>query len=200
MLAIRPYAQDLYYGYANGRFEAQAEVKRFLEAQPVFPKDLNKTHVRQQKISNMLKQVMYAGYVSTPKWGVSIRDGKHKGLISKETFKKIQDRLDGKTFAPTRKDIHKDFPLRGAVTCSCCKKPLRSCWSKGLTKSYAYYLCQNKKCERYGKSIAREKIEGDFTKLLEQITPHPKVYRVAIQMFKDTCQLTRAKLEQDRKL
>jgi len=39
--------QEALEGYASGRFESQAEIKRFLESQPLFPKDLPNGQVRQ---------------------------------------------------------------------------------------------------------------------------------------------------------
>ncbi len=191
--------QEALEGYASGRFASPAEIKQFLETQPAFPKDLNKTHVRQQKVSNMLRQIMYAGYVSAPKWGISLRDGKHMGLISKTTFETIQERLNGKKIAPLRRNIHQDFILRGAVVCFHCGKQLRNCWSKGKTKSYAYYLCQNKHCRRYGKSIPRAKIEGDFEQLLSEIIPSPEILQIAIKTLKESRAHTQQRLEQDRK-
>ncbi len=48
-------------GYAAGRFDSQAEVKRFFERQPEFPKDLPNGEIRNQRINDILKRVIYAG-------------------------------------------------------------------------------------------------------------------------------------------
>ena len=50
-----------------------------------------------------------------------------------------------------------DFPLRGAVVCGHCSTPLTACWSKGRMSYHPYYLCRQRGCEAYGKSIRREK-------------------------------------------
>ena len=103
-------------GFATGRFASQAEVRRFLEADPYFPKDRKDGSVRAMTITRLLKKVVYAGYVEAPKWGVSVRKGKHEGLISFEQFERIQDILDGKKrMMPERVDYDEDFPLRGFV-------------------------------------------------------------------------------------
>jgi len=177
--------QEALEGYATGRFASQVEVKRFLEAQPAFPKHLPDGTIRQQKVVDMLNQIMYAGYIAVPKWGVSIRDAKHEGLISKAAFEAIQQRLKGGVYAPARKDIREDFPLRGAVACACCEKPLRSGWSKGKCKKHPYYLCHTKSCDMYGKSIRRADIEGDFEKLLKTLQPTEGLFKVATAMFRD---------------
>ena len=115
-----------------------------------------------------------------------MRDAKHDGSISKATFAKIQDRITGRANAPARKDLHEDFPLRGAG-CSGCGNKLTASWSKGLTKQYPYYLCQNRnaggtgeKCEFYGKVISRAKVEREFEELLRDIQPSHDLVKATI--------------------
>jgi site-specific DNA recombinase len=48
-------------GYATERFGMAAEVKRWLEAQPHFPKAAGR--VRQQEVTRLLTRCVYAGYV-----------------------------------------------------------------------------------------------------------------------------------------
>ena len=177
--------QEALEGFATGRFASQVEVKRFLESQPEFPKHFADGTIRQQKVVDMLKQHMYAGYIDAPKWGVTIRDAKHEGLVSKATFEVIKQRLAGARYAPALTDKHEDFPLRGAVACSCCEKPLRSGWSKGRNRKHAYYLCHTKGCDMYGKSIRRADIEGRFEDLLASLQPNESLFKVAIAMFHD---------------
>lgn len=175
-------------GYASGRFASQTEVRRFLQASPHFPKDLHNGKIRPQTIPRLLSKVMYAGYVEAPKWGISRRIGKHKGLISYATYQKIQERMNKGVYAPTRKDIKPDFPLRGAVACACCGTPLTAGWSKGKYKKYPYYNCRNKACEKYGKSIPKAKIEGEFETLLTALMPIPALQKAAEEMFKNVWQ------------
>ena len=154
-----PYAsilQEALEGFASGRFDTQVEVKRFLESQPEFPKDLAGRKIRNQRIKDFLTRPIYAGYIEAPNWGISLRKGHHEGLISLETFEKIQKRLKDGAKAPARKDISSDFPLRGFVLCCDCGKPLTACWSKSHTgKKHPYYLCPTKGCPSYRKSIRR---------------------------------------------
>jgi hypothetical protein len=55
------------------------------------------------------------------------------GLISFETFERIQKRLKDGARAPARPDLNADFLLRGAITCACCERPLTASWSKSKT-------------------------------------------------------------------
>ena len=172
-------------GYATGHLQSQAEVKRFLESKPAFPKDLPTGEVRWQRVQRLLSHLTYAGYVEAPNWGVSPRKGHHEPLISLETYDLIQERLNGKTKAPARKDISDDFPLRGFVLCDDCGQAMTSCWSKGRNKHYAYYLCDTRGCPSERKSIPREKIESGFAEILQSLQPTRKLFGLAKAMFKD---------------
>ncbi len=176
--------QDALEGFASGRFERQADVQRFLQDNPLFPKD-KRGIVRHQRVSVLLKQCLYAGYLEMPRWDISLRPAQHEPLITFETFKTIQNRLSGGVYAPRKKNVNEDFPLRGFVMCDDCGTPLTSCWSKGSHKRYAYYHCPKRGCASYGKSIRRADIEGQFETLLQSLTPSESLFRVAKMMFKD---------------
>ena len=171
-------------GYACGRFSTQAEVKRFLENQSQFPKNKH-GEITNQRVNDLLTQPLYAGYLELPRWDVSFRPAKHEGLISIETFKAIQDRLNGNARVPARKDINEEFPLRGFILCGCCGKPLTANFSKGKRASYPYYLCRQKGCEAAGKSIRREVVEQEFEALLKSLRPSADLFELASALFRD---------------
>lgn len=155
-------------GYASGRFSSQADVKRFFEAQPEFPKDLPNGQIRQQKVGNILSRVIYAGYIEHEPWGITRRKGHHEALISLETYEAIQNRRNGKGIAAKRPDISKDFPLRGAVNCAFCDKPMTAYWARSATsRRYPYYNCQTRDCSHYRKAIRAEKIDAGFLEKLK---------------------------------
>jgi site-specific DNA recombinase len=191
--------QEALEGYAVGRFETQVEVKRFLERQPAFPKDLPNGEIRNQRITDILTRVVYAGYVEAPKWGVSLRKGQHEGLISFETFEKIQTRLKGTAKAPARKDINADFPLRGFVLCNDCEKPLTACWSQGKNQKYPYYRCPTKGCVSYRKSIKRDELESQFELVLEGLQPSEGLFGLVKAMFRDAWDIRLGKTSEDSK-
>tara|TARA_A100001391_G_scaffold153410_2_gene111235 strand:- start:10185 stop:11816 length:1632 start_codon:yes stop_codon:yes gene_type:complete len=172
-------------GYASGRFQTQAEVKRFFESQPDFPKT-SQGKVRNQLVKDLLTRVLYAGMVERPEWDVPLRDGQHDGLISYETFLKIQERLEGRAYAPARADLNESFPLRGSVVCADCGKPLTACFSKSKTGArHPYYLCYSKGCPSKGKSIRKAEIESEFEAMLETLRPSDALFTMARAMFTD---------------
>ncbi|WP_255720263.1 recombinase family protein [Acuticoccus kalidii] len=193
--------QEALEGYASGRFAAPVEVKRFLERQPTFPKDLPNGEIRNQRIFEMLTRPVYAGYVQAPNWGIGLRKGKHEGLISFETFEKIQAWLKSTAKAPARKDINADSPLRGFILCADCDKPLSACWSKSHTgKRHPYYLCPTKGCASYRKSVKREEIEGAFEGVLQGLQPSETLFGLVRAMFKDPWDMRIAQANQAGKM
>lgn len=171
-------------GYARGRFETQSEVKRFLESHEAFPRGRD-GKVHYQRVNNLLVQVLYSGYITYSPWNITLHPGKHEPLISYETFQAIQERLNGQSKAPARKDLNADFPLRGFVTCGCCGSGMTACWSRGRDRSYPYYLCPQKGCQHYGKSIRKEILEKEFETLLGELRPSPNLFYLALEMFKE---------------
>ena len=171
-------------GYASERFSSQAEVKRFLEASSVYPKD-RKGEVVNQRIKDLLSQPLYAGYIAMPAWDIKLRPARHVGLISFETFMRIQDRLEGRARVPARADLSQDFALRGFVCCADCGHALTANWSKGAYSKYPYYLCRHRGCVRAGKSIRREAVEGDFEALLKSLVPSRELFDLASAIFRD---------------
>lgn len=190
--------QEALEGYASGRFERQADVMRFLQDNPLFPKD-GSGIVRSQRVNQLLRQSAYAGYIEAPNWDVPLRPAQHEALVSFETYRRIQDKLDGGGYAPRQPNLNEDFALRGYVLCADCDTPLSSCWSKGSTKRYPYYLCQKRGCASYGKSIRRDVIEGEFETLLQTVRPSENLFRVGRAMFEDLWNRRLAQLQAQAK-
>lgn len=179
--------QEALKGFASGRFETQAEVKRFLESVPAFPKN-GKGGVSNQRVNDILTHPIYAGYVGHDRWNVSLRPGKHKdqhALITLEEHQRIQDRINGKAKAPARANISNDFPLRGFVLCGDCNNPLTACWSTAKSgKKHPYYLCHTKGCISYRKSIRRDAVENEFMAILTSFKPTKKLFDLSKAIWK----------------
>jgi hypothetical protein len=114
--------------------------------------------VTNECVNRILTKVIYAGYLESPEWGRVPAQGKHEGLVSFDSFERIQQRLTEGAQAPARSDLNADFPLRGAVACAACGKPLTARWSISKTGAnhayyYYYYYYVAKGCARKGKSI-----------------------------------------------
>ena len=170
--------------YATGRFQTQTEVRRFFESKAVFPRNKH-GEVGAKHVNDILTRHVYAGYIQLPKWGISLRKGKHEGLISLETFETIQERLNGKPMVPINKHTTNDFPLRGFVACSDCDQPMTAAWSKGKYQHFPYYRCNQRDCISKGKSINANKMHAEFSDLLKTLTPAADLIKVATLIFKD---------------
>ncbi len=180
---IASYVAEGLEGYASGRFQLRAEVKRFFEQFPEFPKNA-KGEVSNEHVNRIMSRVIYAAHIQSDIMDVSLRPAQNEPLISLATFQKIQSRMQEKAKIPARKNLNEDFPLRGAVRCADCDNPLTACWTKGRSKHYPYYYCfTSKRCESYGKAIRREKIEGEFESLLHTLEPSVPLFKTASRMF-----------------
>ncbi len=71
------------------------------------------------------------------------------------------------------------------MVCGHCGTPLTACWSKGQLTYHPYYLCRQRGCAVYGKSIRRSVIEGDFERLLQGMQPSAHLFKAARAMFMD---------------
>lgn len=170
-------------GFASGRFQTQAEVKRFFEGFLEFPKTRFGT-VTNEAVNRILTRVLYAGYLERPDWDVSLRPAQHEPLISLATFERIQERLNEGAKVPARADLNTDFPLRGFVACGACGHPMTANWSKSKTgKRHAYYSCFQKGCPDSRKSIRRDVVEGEFVDLLKSVQPSKTLLACANEMF-----------------
>ena len=182
-----PYAsviKEALEGFASGRFQTQSEMRRYLESCECIPKNAQGL-IAKKRTTDLLTHPVYAGYVEHERWGISFRKGQHDPLISLETYRKNQERLNGKPLVPTRKDLNKEFPLRGFVVCGDCGNPYTASFTKGKTKYHPYYVCQRQGCASYGKSIRRADLEGAFETVLKQMTPSKEVLNLALAMLKD---------------
>ena len=81
-------------GFATGRFQSQAEVKRFLDSKSEFPKDYRGTEVRFDRVKQFLTNLLYAGYLERPERNIPLTKAVLEPLISYETYLINQDRLN----------------------------------------------------------------------------------------------------------
>jgi len=137
-------------------------------------------------VDRVLKNILYAGWIEYKPWGVPLQKGKHEGFITKETYDAVQEKLASKSKAPLRRDYNLDFPLRGFVVCSLCKKPVTASWHKGRSgKKYAHYFCKQWGCPGFGKVVRKEIIEPKFETLISGLTPNKDVINLAKAILMD---------------
>lgn len=180
--------KEAFEGFAEGRFITQRAVADFINSQklPRTPKDSRPYVVKHPK--GLLENIFYAGYVEYPKWNVSRRKGHHKGVITLETWLKVQDRLNGTEHKMTCRDIRSEFPLRGFLRCAECGRLITSSYSTGRHGGkFAYYRCQNHKqtCICGGKSMKKEEVENLFKEKLEKLKPQRAILNLAEEILRD---------------
>lgn len=176
--------QEALEGFASGRFQTQSEVMRFFADCPEYPETQRK-RLTVERVYEILTRPLYAAHITIPQWKLHLVPARHEGLISFDTFQTIQRRIKEAARVPARKDLNQDFPLRQFILCGCCAKPLMGCWSTGRNRRHAYYLCQRKGCDEYGKSIRRDVVEGQFEALLRDMKPTVELFDLAHAMFRD---------------
>ncbi|MDP9811390.1 hypothetical protein J2W42_004254 [Rhizobium tibeticum] len=86
---------------------------------------------------------------------------------------------------PARADRSEHFPLRQAVQCAHCGRPLGGAYSGGRNTEYPYYFSLNKKCLRYRKSFSRDEIHGQFEALLKKLPPADEIIDIATTIFQE---------------
>jgi site-specific DNA recombinase len=195
-------------GFANGTFVRKIDACRYLVDNGFWKGAVEKRIVELDKI---LRSSFYAGFVEYAPWDVTRRLGHHKGLISEEVFNRIQKRLanTGRN-KRIRADVSDAFPLRGLMLCADCGVSLTAALSKGRKGKYPYYVCRDKTCTAYGKSIKKQQLEDAFDELLQRSDLKPDVCQLANLVFDRVWdeevdkfhqqQAQRGRLEDERKL
>ncbi len=91
-------------------------------------------------IFSILSNPAYTGKI---RFGENIYEGKHKGIISEELFKKVNDTL--KEHAPKRRNFKAKrkyvFLLQGLIRCGKCGSYMTPRSSTGRNDTYFYYEC-----------------------------------------------------------
>jgi hypothetical protein len=163
-------------GFASGRFPTQMDVRNFLQAKGFTHWGTGKMMYLEQ-VKRLLTREVYAGFIYYPPWKVTRRQGHHQPLVSPETFDRIQERLAEKQKLPARRDLHRDFPLRGFVLCSGCQKPYTASWSRGKTKEFGYYRCTTLDCPYNQKSVRADKMHAELESLLQKLKPRENIMK-----------------------
>ena len=169
-------------GFANGMFIRKIDVCKFLVEKGFWKKQSPEKYI--DKFTELIKDSFYAGFIEYSAWEVSRRLGKHKGIITLETFELNQKRLGNLDLGKRiRTDITDDFPIRGLQNCADCEHHITATWIKGRNKRHPYYYCQNKNCPSYWKVIPKEIIESQFIKLLKKTALKKDVSKIVKVVF-----------------
>ncbi len=155
--------RDIFNLYSTGTY-TYGQLASLMSKKKIQNWQGKKIKFSKQLIDKTLRNPFYVGYLKG-KDGKPVK-GRHEGIVEMSVWQKCQVVRDGKSNHAINKRLydHPDFPLRRFVLCRC-GKLLTSCWSKGQAGGkYAYYYCVNKKCERYGKMIGKNKLHDENEK------------------------------------
>lgn len=201
-----PYASI--YKEAIEKFEKdilleQVDVQSFINMK--FQEIGLKEKISLSRVTRLLKEILYTGYVEYSRWNIPLQKGKHEGFITIETYKNVINKLQGKKRKPMRKDACLDFSLRGFITCSSCGYPMTGAWCQGRSNKFPYYWCRNKECPLCSKTVRRDDLEVKFKALLHGVKISPEnaefiktIFLHAWNEEKDSYQVTKLQLNKQR--
>ena len=179
------FIQTALEGFASCRFLTQRDVFEYLRDKPLcLYRDGRPFRLTYNAIHNLLTNEKYTGYFAYPRWGIPYQKWAMEPLISVETYRAVQERLNGGRMNEkvTRQYNTEDetFPLRRFVRCAKCGKPLTASRPKGKGgKRFLYYHCYCKGCPMYGKGIKPTEIHQALECVLEKITPDQRFIALA---------------------
>ena len=152
--AMKPHIKNIFKYYASGQYSFESlGSKMYLEG---FKNKYGKPYPA-RKFEEVLKNVFYIGKFV---WGGQLYEGKHKALIDKKLFYRVQDMFK-KTDKPVQND--KNFTYSKFIRCADCKRVLTAEIQRGghNSGSYVYYHCGNKGYHKSlkGMSVREEAID-----------------------------------------
>lgn len=135
----------------------------------------------EDRIHNLIKNPVYAGYVVDNFTKGELVQGKHEAIISVETYELNQTLLYGKRkrLGEVHLKFNPEYPLKGLVICPSCTKPLYASAPKtGAGGSSPRYHCSRTQCKGKYKSIKASVMHEDFEDMLQRIKPDQRVIRL----------------------
>lgn len=151
---MKPHIKNIFKYYASGQYSFESLGKKmYLEG---FKNKRGEAYPA-RKFEEILKNVFYIGYFM---WGGQQYEGKHKAIIDKKIFYRVQDMFK-KADKPVQND--KNFTYSKLIKCADCGHILTAETQPGghNSGSYVYYHCGNKKYHKSlkGMSVREEAID-----------------------------------------
>ena len=143
------------------------------------------TGIYKQKLCQILRNPIYAGWISKPDWFPERVRGIHEPLVDDATWGRAQLVLDGKrpNTAPMLRN-NPEFPLRKFVSCQKCGRPVTGSFSTSRNKSvHPYYHCPNSTCG-FG-SVRRQDLHDKFAHKLDRLRVAPTLLNLFGAIIRD---------------
>lgn len=162
--------QKAWTAFATGA-HTKSEIRRLMESWGV--QTQNGLSMTAQSLDNMFRNKYYVGILVDP-WSSEEHTGAHVAMVSLEDFNRVQAAVSRRNRSIPHQRNRLEFPLRGVARCRSCQRYLTGGFSKGRSRSYAYYCCGNRNCEGR-ESYPVKGVNDDFELFLDQITPKPEL-------------------------
>lgn len=145
--------------------------------------------VSESSFFEMLRNHFYCGEVYVPSYHeepAQYVKGVHEPLVSKETFMKVQNRLNkvdkrDKKKVKVVKYPHEDYYFYPFLLCPVCGEKVSASHSKGRNKKYAYYHCNH--CYKY--RVPAHKMNEDILRYIAKIRPCQAVLNLYEEVLSD---------------
>jgi len=139
------------------------------------------------RLTRIFKNPFYCGYISSSYLDGELIPGKHEALISVEIFLAVNG-IVNESQRHGYKNISRidKMPLKGAVKCGKCERPLTAYFQK---KAYIYYKCPNTGC---CVNVSEKKLRPLFNDELSKITLVPNFIPTIKTQLETAYQMLRA--------
>lgn len=164
--------------YSQGNI-TKAELTRF--AKEVGLRSRYGKVLSKDRIHKLLKQPIYAGYVTGRLTDNELVEGKHPAIISSAVFYRNQELLFGKNSRKGERHsrVNPDYPLKGTILCHNCEKPMyASAPRTGNGQNSPRYHCSRVECRGKVKSTKARKVHDDFEIALQQLNPSEGILKL----------------------
>jgi len=180
------YVQQLFEEYASGAISLLNLRKKMLANGMVYR---NGKNFYTSTIETILKNEFYTGVFY---WkGKKYENATHLPIISKELFKRVQDRLINPRKSKSKKDM---YPYTNLITCGNCGCALTAEIKKN---KYIYYHCTNFKGICKKEYIRQEVLDERFAYILEQIRITDESKEIILDIMRESL---KGKIEYHTKL
>ena len=146
--------------------------------------------INKQTMSEMWRNPFYCGINKNTFLEGEVVEGNWKGLVSKDSFKIINDRFDAK---PKKEynpyTVQMDRPLQNQLYCGCCGSKMTGYKAKG---KYDYYKCLNTSCKTKDLSAnsSKKSIKEGIHNLFQNLLTNFKLNVELEDVFKEQMKLT----------
>jgi len=139
-----------------------------------------------QSLDNFFRNPYYAGILVDP-WSKEEYEGKHQPMVTREEFARVQQIVSARSRRIPHHHQRPEFPLRGLVRCPGCQRYMTSSFSRGRGGRYAYYHCENRKCD-IRRSHPAAGIHEEFRMLLAGVEPKQELLAALRRLIAEEAQ------------